>query len=357
MTALNTVETDDPARKHQRWLDLHSEDILEPALPIIDPHHHVWDKETRFAGGKQPRYMIDELSADVNSGHNVRATVHVQCGRMYRADGDPDFRPVGETEFVTGVAAMSATGLYGPARLCAGIVGFADLRIGPKVQDVLEAHIRAAGGRFRGIRQMSAWHPDQRMLSAIPLDVPEGLLRHGKFREGFARLVKLGLSFDAWLYFTQIADVVDLARAFPDATIVLDHLASPLGVGPYAGKRDEVFAAWHGSIKELARHPNVAVKLGGLGMKIIGFGFHEQPRPPSSLELAQAWRPHIEASIAAFGPDRCMFESNFAVDRESYSYPVLWNAFKRLAAQYSGDEKAALFSRTAARIYRLEASL
>ena len=191
----------------------------------------------------------------------------------------------------------------------------------------------------------------------MPLDVPEGLLRDGRFREGFARLLTFGLSFDAWLYFTQVADVADLARAFTQATIILDHLASPLGVGPYAGKRNEVFAVWHRAIKELAQYPNVNVKLGGLGMKIIGFGFHERPRPPSSLELAQAWRPYIEACIAAFCADRCMFESNFAVDRESYSYPVLWNAFKRLASQYSKDEQAALFSGTAARVYRLESAL
>jgi predicted TIM-barrel fold metal-dependent hydrolase len=333
------------------WLGLAREDAIAPELPIIDPHHHLWDKETRFVSGKQPRYLLDELLADIGGGHNIRSTVHMQCGRMYRTDGPMEMRPVGETEFVNGIAAMSATGLYGETRICEGIVGYADLMLGARVEDVLTEHMRVAGGRFRGIRNMSPYHPDPTILRAIPLDIPENLLGHPVFREGFERLVALGLSFDAWLYFTQTGDVADLARAFPAATIVLDHVGSPLGVGSYAGRREAVFAEWRRNIEALAACPNV--KLGGMGMKITGFGFHERPIPPSSAELAEAWRPYMEVCIAAFGPERCMFESNFPVDKESGGYTVFWNAFKRIAAQYSKDEQRALFSGTAARVYRL----
>jgi L-fuconolactonase len=340
-------------QQHQLWLDLHREEIIEPALPIVDPHHHAWDKETRFASGKQERYLLDELLADVNSGHNIVSTVYLQAGRMYRAVGDPDRRSLGETEFVNGLAAMSASGLYGPARICEGIVGFADLRLGARVRDILEAHTAVAGGRFRGVRNMSPWHPDEGVASNIKVDFPPHMLGEKTFREGFAQLAPLGLSFDAWLYFTQISDVADLARAFPDTAIILDHIGTPLGNGPYVGKRDEVFAVWRKSIEDLARCQNVSVKLGGCGMKITGFGFHEQPKPPSSQQLADAWRPYFEVCIDAFGVDRCMFESNFPVDKESYSYAVGWNAFKRIAKRYSGAEKTALFSGTATRVYRL----
>jgi predicted TIM-barrel fold metal-dependent hydrolase len=240
---MTSVASTEPAHQLQAWLDLHREAIIAPELPIVDPHHHAWDHETRLVAGKQPRYLFDELLADISSGHNIVSTVYLQCGRMYRAGGDLALRSLGETEFVNGLAAMSATGLYGPARICEGIVGFADLRLGARVQDILEAHIRVAGGRFRGIRNMSPWHADDRVRGNIPVDFPPSLLGEMVFREGFARLAPLGLSFDAWLYFTQLADVADLARAFPQTTIVLDHIGTPLGNGPYVGKRDEVFAA------------------------------------------------------------------------------------------------------------------
>jgi predicted TIM-barrel fold metal-dependent hydrolase len=327
------------------WLALHEEPVLEPELPIVDPHHHLWDPP----GG---RYLLDELTADLKTGHNVVATVFMECSAMLRQGGDPDFGWVGETEFVNGVAAMSASGAYGPARACAAIIGRVDLTIGAKAREVLEAHVAAGGGRFRGVRNNGTWDPDPSLRSPR-LEIPQGLLRQRDFREGFAELAKLGLSMDSWLYHQQIADLADLARAFPDATIVLDHIGGPLGVNAYAGKRAEIFEFWRARIREIAQCPNVVVKLGGMGMTMFGFGFEAREKPPSSEEMAEAWRPYYETCVEAFGTKRCMFESNFPVDKGYSSYPVLWNAFKRLAAGCSADEKADLFSRTAARTYRI----
>ncbi len=328
----------------QEWLDQWHEEILEPDLPIIDPHHHLWDRPGW-------RYLLDELLADLNSGHTIVATVFLQCRAMHRADGPEPLRPVGETEFVNGVAAMSASGSYGATRICAGIVGYADLQRGASVRAVLEAHLRAGGDRFRGIRHTNAWEASVPRPSNAP--VP-GLLADAQFRMGFAQLAPLGLSFDAWLYHPQISELTALARAFPDTAIVLDHVGGPLGIGAYAGRRDAVFAEWATSIRDLATCPNVSVKLGGLGMPLTGLALHEGVAPPSSEQLAVVSRPYMETCIAAFGAERCMFESNFPVDKESYSYAVYWNACKRLARGASATERAALFHDSAARFYRIE---
>jgi L-fuconolactonase len=330
----------------QDWLDRRSEPILEPDLAIVDPHHHLWDRPDW-------RYLLDELRADTDSGHRIVATVYVQARAMPRATGPVEMRPVGETEFVNGVAAMSASGIYGATRHCAGIVGHADLALGSRVEPVLEAHIRAGGDRFRGIRHTSAWDADPSVRNPA-YSPPPGLLGERAFREGFAVLGRLGLSFDAWLYHHQIGELTDLARAFPDTRIVVDHVGGPVGIGPYAGRHKEIFPAWAASIRALAACPNAHVKLGGLGMRLGGFGFHEAPEPPSSQTLAAAWRPYIETCIEAFGPSRCMFESNFPVDKGSYSYPVFWNACKLLAKGASAADKADLFAGTAARFYRLD---
>ena len=274
---------------------------------------------------------------------------------MYRATGPEELRPVGETEFVNGVAAMSASGIYGRTRHCAGIVGHADLTLGTRVEPVLAALVRAGGDRFRGIRHIAAWDADASLRNPA-YSPPRGLLADKTFREGFAVLGRLGLSFDAWLYHPQIGELADLARAFPATKIVLNHVGGPIGIGAYAEKRKEVFAAWAAAIEALAACPNVCVKLGGLGMRMGGFGFHEQPEPPSSAALAAAWQPFVETCIAAFGASRCMFESNFPVDKGSYSYPVFWNACKLLAKAASHGEKADLFAGTAARFYRLDFS-
>jgi predicted TIM-barrel fold metal-dependent hydrolase len=341
-----------PFAVNEEWLATYREPIIDPDLPIVDPHHHLWDN-------RGFRYLFADLLADTGSGHNIRATVFLQCRSMYRADADAALAPVGETEFVNGAAAMSASGLYGPTRLCAGIVGFADLTLGAGVERVLEAHLRAAGDRFKGIRNSSVWDEDP-SVKTVPGEIPRGLLLDGKFREGFARLARHGLSFDAWHFHHQIPDLIDLARAFPDTVIVLNHIGGPIGIRAYAGKRADVFRIWADHIAALARCPNVYVKLGGMGMNVMGFGFDDYDRhkvPVSSETLAAAWRPSIEHCIGAFGVDRCMFESNFPVDKGTCSYAVLWNAFKRLAAGYSPAEKQALFSATARRAYRLPEGL
>ena len=330
----------------QEWLDRRREEIIEPDLAIVDPHHHLVDRP------ETGRYLLPDLIADLGTGHNITATVYLEWLSMYRATGPAELRPVGEIEFANGVAAMAASGTYGKTQVCAGIVGYADLTLGSAVEKVLEAMIVAGGGRFRGIRFITASHPDQATWGSM-VTRPEKLLTDRRVREGFARLAPLGLSFDAWMYHTQLPELADLARAFPETQIVLDHVGGPIGLGRYAGKRDDVFAGWSGRIRELAACPNVHVKLGGLGMRMFGFDLHTRELPPSSEELAAAWRPYIETCIAAFGPERAMFESNFPVDKGSCGYAALWNAFKRIAAGCSAGEKRALFSGTATKFYRL----
>ncbi len=330
----------------QEWLDRRREEIIEPELPIVDPHHHLVDRP------ESGRYLLPQLLADLGSGHNITATVYLEWLSMYRAAGPAELRPVGEIEFANGIAAMAASGTYGGTQVCAGIVGYADLTLGAAVENVLEAMITAGGGRFRGIRFITASHPDQMAWGSM-VTRPEGLLRDKRVREGFACLAPLGLSFDAWMYHTQIGELIDLARAFPETQIVLDHVGGPIGLGRYAGNRDEVFAEWSARIRDLATCPNVHIKLGGLGMRMFGFDLHTRELPPSSEELAGAWRPYIETCIAAFGPERAMFESNFPVDKGSCGYAALWNAFKRIAAGCSAAEKAALFAGTATKFYRL----
>jgi len=319
------------------------EEIIESELLICDSHHHLWDYP-------DSRYLVDEFLSDVSGGHKVCKTVYVECRHGWRKNGPEAMRPVGEVEYVE-----QLTGAYqaadGSARVAAGIVGFADLTLGAEVAPVLAAQLEASE-RFRGIRYMSAWDASERIHNA-QTDPPQDLLHSPKFREGFACLSGLNLSFDAWVYHPQIPDITDLARAFPETTIVLNHVGGPLGIGPYANKRDEVFGVWRSHIFELAACPNVCLKLGGLTMSMSGFGWHKRETPPSSSELADAMDPYYQTCIELFGPERCMFESNFPVDRVSCSYTVLWNAFKRIARNFSAVERTALFHDTAARIYRL----
>jgi predicted TIM-barrel fold metal-dependent hydrolase len=328
------------------WLARRTEEILEPDLPIVDPHHHLWVRPNYS-------YLFPDLLADVGSGHKIHATMFEQAASMYRDDGPEELKSLGETQFVCGVAAMSASGKFGPTRCIAGMVGYVDLRLGARAKGLIERHIAISDGRIRGVRNSSTWSDDP-TLKPFASNAPQGLLLDKSFREGFAALVGLDLTFDAWMFQTQLGDVIDLARAFPQARIVLNHVGGPLAVGPYAGKREEAFKVWRDKIKEIAGFPNTYVKLGGLGMKMPGFDFVERPEPPSSQDLANAWRPYIETCIAAFGPQRAMFESNFPVDKGSCSYQVLWNAFKRIAAGYSADEKTALFSGAAKKAYRLD---
>jgi predicted TIM-barrel fold metal-dependent hydrolase len=328
------------------WLRLTEEPVLEPGLPIVDPHHHLWQRA-------EGSYLLPELLADTGSGHDIRGTIFVQCGEMYRAAGPVEEQSLGEIEFVTGVAATSASGRHGPTRACAGIIGMVDLTLGDKVDALLEAHRAIAGARFCGIRNRTAWHPSPEVTSNLVLP-PPGPLEHPAFADGARRLARHGLPLDVWCYHTQLPHVIALARAVPELTLVVDHVGGPLGIGPFAGRQAEVFPEWKQRMLALAALPNVVVKLGGLTMYVTGFDFHRRPKPPGSEELAKTWRPYIETCLEAFGADRCMFESNFPVDKGMCSYPVLWNALKRLAAGAGAEEKRALFAGTAMRIYRLD---
>jgi L-fuconolactonase len=328
---------------NSEWLAQHVEAPLEPELPIVDPHHHLWVRDNNT-------YLLGELLKDLASGHNVCATVYEECRSMYRADGPEEERSLGETEFVTGIAAMAASGTFGPTRVCARMVGNVDLRQGERAGALLKRHIAASGGRFAGVRQSTAWDASDRIHKVAPAP---GVLRDAGFRAGFAELGSLGLVFDAWVYHPQLPEVAELAAAFPNSAIVLNHVGSPILGGPYADRRNEVFADWKAGMAALSRHPNVTVKLGALPIRLSGRDMPKRDTPPDSEEVAAAWRPWIETSIELFGADRCMFESNFPVQKRWCSFGVVWNAFKRLASSASDAEKTALFAGTASRVYRV----
>ncbi|MBV7483213.1 amidohydrolase [Bordetella sp. BOR01] len=326
----------------EAWLGLVQEDVLDPALPIVDPHHHLWQHGRR--------YLLDELLADLADGHRVVATVFCQSEYGYLAEGPQALRPVGETALMAGLAEQARRqGVR--TQVCAGILGYADLQLGDAVLPVLQAHIEAAAGRFRGVRHVAARHDAFSVRMAY--QPAAALLADPMFRKGLAQLQALGLVFEAWVYHPQLAEVLALARAMPGLAIVLNHCGGPLAAGPYRGKRAEVFPVWRDAMRQLAACPNVVVKLGGLGMPIGGFDFHKQPRPPTSQELVDAWRPYMEPCLEDFGASRCMFESNFPVDKAMLGYRVLWNAYKKLAAGTSSADRAGLFHQTAARVYRL----
>lgn len=334
------------AAAREEWLRLTPEEAVEPLLPIVDPHHHLWDRPG-------DRYLLDEFLQEVSSaGHNIVSSVFVECRAFYRQDGPPELQPVGEMECVQGIAAQSASRQNGQTAVAAGIVGHADLTLGAAVARVLEAHLAASPERFRGIRHICTWDASPAMKTPEPR-APRGLMLDSSFRAGFACLQKYGLSFDAWLYHPQLPELASLARAFPDIPIIANHIAGLLGVGPYAGKRDEVYQAWKRGLVELAACANVAVKLGGLGMSRSGFGWETRAAPPTSAEVGETTAPYYLTVIELFGADRCMFESNFPVDKISYSYGVVWNSFKRLTETFSQTERSALFHDTAARVYRL----
>ncbi len=314
---------------------------LDPDRAIIDPHLHFWEPSGTA------RFLVQEAAAVIAaSGHNVTHTVFVECHAMHRADGPEEMRAVGETVFAAGQAAMSESGMYGPARLGCRIVGTANLLLGGGVTPVLEAHVAAGGGRFRGIRTGTAWSA-QGMFGWPPDPAGAGIMARAAFREGAAVLARMGLSLDVWCLHGQLGELMALADALPDLAIVLDHVGTP------EDRSDEVRALWANSIRELAQRPNVAIKLGGLGMDIrqgIGQAF----RGASSEVLAGEWRPYLETCIEAFGPHRAMFESNFPPDHASGSYGATWNAFKRIAGGCSDTEQDDLFRRTAARVYGIE---
>lgn len=340
---------------NKAWLaKLPPEEILEPDLPIIDTHHHLWDRLPAALpqghAAEDNVYLLDEFAQDLSSGHNTISTVYMQAHAKYRTTGPEEMKPVGETEFATEIGILSDRGTHGKTRVCQGIVGAADLMLGERVRPVLEAHVRAGNGRFRGLRASAAFDPDPRIGNTT--NEPGTYLRP-EFRKGVGQLAAMGLSLDVWVFHTQLAEVVDLARACPDVSIVMGHCGGPLGYGPYAGKRDEVFAHWKRSLTDLAACPNVTMKLGGMMIRLAAVDYVKLPAPPSSAEIARLWGPYIETCVELFGPQRSMFESNFPVEKLGANWITLWNAFKRITVGASADEKTALFSGTAQRVYRL----
>jgi L-fuconolactonase len=341
------------SRLDQAWLDKVREEPVDPGYPVIDPHHHLWLENPR----REFAYPLAELARDAAAGHNVRATVFIQCGAQYRESGPEHLKVVGETEWVNACAEAFAGQHPGGPALCAGIVGHTDFRLGEALTDeVLEAHCAAAPGRFRGIRQGSSWSDDPEVSAGRGMREPH-LYMDADFRRGFARMAQHGLSFDAWLFHDQLPELIDLARAFPGIPMVLDHLGGPLGQGRWAAQREAVFRDWKQSITELARCPNLHLKLGGTVMPMFGFDWEKRPQPPTSDELVAATGHFFHAAIEAFSPARCMFEANFPVDKIACGYVPLWNSFKKMAARYSDAERADLLRNTAARFYRLEGHL
>jgi predicted TIM-barrel fold metal-dependent hydrolase len=324
------------------WLASGTEAALEPDMPIIDAHHHFYER----AGWT---YLLDEYLEDARSGHNITASVYMQALTRYRQTGPEPLRPVGEVEYVTEATAQLQKA---KPQVAKGIVGHADLRRGAAVRDVLEAELAAGDGRLRGVRHLVTWDADPSLVNPLSA-APRGLLLDPAYRAGVAQLGALGLSYDAWLFFPQLPELFDLARAYPDTPFIINHCGGVVRIASYTDHRKEVFDTWARSMRELAQLPNVFVKLGGLGMRINGFDFEKGERPPTSTELAQSWKPWMLTCIEAFGADRCMFESNFPVDKGSYPFSNGWNAFKRLTAQASAAERQALFRGTVAKVYRL----
>lgn len=339
------------AKEHrpETWLPLTSEEVVEPDLGIVDPHHHLWD----YAGksGYQPTYLLDDLHADTGSGHRIEATVFVECSWAYRTDGPVELREVGETEFVAAQAALSLERV-GQAPIGA-IVGACDLRLGSKLNGVLDAHEAAGGGLFRGIRHRLAHDPTGSARTSAPNENIEGLMGTDEFRAGVALLGTRGLTFDAWIYHVQLRELIALAKAVPGTTIILDHIGGPLAVGVYEGREGETNASWRADLVELSRCHNVVVKLGGIGMPTYGSGYELRDLPPTSDQIVADWGADVCFIVDTFSADRCMFESNFPVDKVSFSYCVMWNAYKKLSTHYSPRDREQLFSGTARRIYRV----
>lgn len=330
------------------WLKRHQEPALMPEQRIIDAHHHLWDRP-------QSRYLLDELTADVGTGHQILATIYVQCRSMYRTHGDPKLLSVGEIEFANGIAAQYASGLYGNTRGCAGIIGFADLLLGHNVDYVLDHLVAAGGGRVKGVRNTTAWHADSSIVSN-PVPPPANMLIETAFIEGTRRLGQRKLVLDIWAYHTQLEEVERLSQACPETTIVIDHIGGPLGVGRYHDKRSEVFNEWSAQIKKLALLPNLKIKIGGFGLAVLGYDFHLRENPPTSDELALSWQKYVLTVIDAFGVNRCMFESNFPVDKGMFSYASMWNAYKKIVCKFTQQEKDYLFYNTAAETYSINPS-
>ncbi len=332
-----------PLEDHLQWLGLHKETILEPERPIVDPHHHLWPGESH--------YLLEDLWLDTHGGHNVKKTVYIECSQEYLTSEDIDFAPVGETRFVKKICDEARKEIN--KTQIEGIVGHVNLMIGPdKTREVLNRHIEEGGNLFKGIRHAGGWdhHPE---LSNSHHSPPKNLYLKETFLEGLREMINLNLSFEAWQYHHQINQVAKIAESLPNLKIVLNHFSGPIGIGPYANLKEEIFEIWKKDLKQLAIHKNVYAKLGGLAMPLNGFGFHKQKLPPSSDQIVDSQRHYYDYLISCFGPERCMFESNFPVDKQSVSYNVIWNAFKKIASIHTSSDKDQLFYNTAKTFYRL----
>ena len=335
----------------QGWLDQISEEIIDQDIEIVDPHHHLWPGPPRTEGAKaENRYLLEDLWKDTESGHKISKTVFVECGQGYYESGPDAMKPVGETKFVYEVAEEAK--LDKSKAQIEGIVGHADMMIGSSAREVLEAHVEEGKGRFKGIRHGASWDESEEIRNSHSIPIRHIYL-DSKFQQGIEQLDALNLTLDAWNYHKQIKELTELAKCFPNLKIVQNHFGGPLGIGPYKNKREEVFSEWKDSISELAERENVYMKLGGLAMPINGWGWHKRERPATSEELVEKHGKYYLHAINSFGVKRCMFESNFPVDKRSISYPVLWNGFKRVVRDYSLEEKEFLFSKTATEFYSL----
>lgn len=324
------------------------EEPIRPDVPIIDVHMHLWHHASGY------RYFVEEHAADIAaSQRRVEATVYVECGQYYRADGPADMRSVGETQYAAGMAAMAESGKYGPARIAAGIVANIDLAADPaRLEDLLDAHAAAANGRLRGVRRSAKWDADPVVSSGKVAD-RAGILTEPQFQAGVRQLAGRGLVYEATIFHPQIGDVAELARAAPDTTIVLNHCGSPLGYGGYRGYEAEVHADWLAAMRALATCPNVTVKLGGMLMSLGNFDFQAAERPPTCAELAELWRPYLAPCVDLFGTDRCMLASNFPVEKAGVGYSAIWNMFMRVFAGYADADLLKLCSGTASHVYHL----
>ena len=337
------------------WLDSKQEQTIEPEIPLCDPHHHLWDRrsaEPSAAPIRYPKYLLEDFLADIGSGHNVRSTVFVEADAMYRASGPEELKSLGEVEFVQGSAAASASGIYGDSRVAAGIIGYANLKLGNDVRAILEKLLAASPNRFRGIRHRVAWDLDPQFSSSSSRNQGNELTLH-EFRTGASVLSSMGLIFEGLVFHPQLFELARFAKSLPELTIVLNHIGGLLRTGGYAGRDSEVIPLWKDGISAVAECPNIVIKLGGMGMPNVGFDWHERDRPIGSQQLADDMAPYIEHCIRAFSPQRCMFESNFPVDKVSYSYNVMYNAFKLLTKKFSNEERNAMLHDNAVKLYQL----